>query len=98
MKKYGPTVHLIIASGGNAALAAACVAKTLDVKCTVYIPEGASEAIVNFLKREGSEVILAGKYYLQSLRAAEEAVRNDPLGYIVLVKLRLARLISNCSG
>ena len=79
MEKHGSSVHLIIASGGNAALAAACAARILAVKCTVYIPEGASEKLLDFLRKEGAEVKLAGKYYLQALRKAEQAVEIDPL-------------------
>ena len=65
---------MIAASGGNAGIAVACVANRLGIKCTVFIPNGASPDTVNFLKREGSEVIVGGDYYLQALRMAEEAV------------------------
>ena len=65
---------MIAASGGNAGIAVACVANRLGIKCTVFIPNGASPDTVNFLKREGSEVIVGGEYYLQALRMAEEAV------------------------
>jgi len=65
---------VIAASGGNAGIAVACVANRLGIKCTVFIPNGASSDTVNFLEREGSEVIVGGEYYLQALRMAEEAV------------------------
>ena len=68
---------MIAASGGNAGIAVACVANRLGIKCTVFIPNGASPDTVNFLKREGSEVIVGGDYYLQALRMAEDAVAAD---------------------
>jgi len=68
---------VIAASGGNAGIAVACVANRLGIKCTVFIPNGASLDTVNFLKREGSEVIVGGDYYLQALGMAEDAVAAD---------------------
>ncbi|TDL25047.1 tryptophan synthase beta subunit-like PLP-dependent enzyme [Rickenella mellea] len=76
-RKYGPQVHLIIASGGNAGLAAACASNTLGLRCTVYIPEGVSQGLIESLRKEAAEVIIIGKYYQESLRRAEEAVSDD---------------------
>ncbi|KZT65460.1 tryptophan synthase beta subunit-like PLP-dependent enzyme, partial [Daedalea quercina L-15889] len=73
----GPTVHVIIASGGNAGLAAACSAKALGLRCTVFLPEGVSASTVGFMKREGAEIVTVGKVYLDALRAAEKAVEAD---------------------
>lgn len=47
-ENHGPSIHLIIASGGNAGLAAACAAHTLDVKCTVVLPEGVAQGTLFF--------------------------------------------------
>lgn len=74
---YGPSVHLIIASGGNAGLAAACAAKLLEVRCSVYLPEGASQSTLEFLEREGAEVIITGRFYEEALTAAREAVEQS---------------------
>ena len=68
---------MIAASGGNAGIAVASVANELGIRCTVFIPKGASTDTVNFLKREGSEVIIWGDCYLQALRRAEDAVAAD---------------------
>ncbi|KAH9842922.1 tryptophan synthase beta subunit-like PLP-dependent enzyme [Rhodofomes roseus] len=76
-RRHGPGVHVIIASGGNAGLAAACAAKALGLRCTVFLPEGVSASTVEFLKREGAEVVTAGKIYLDALRAAEKAVETQ---------------------
>ena len=76
--KYGPSVHLVIASGGNAGLAAACAAKFLGIGCSVFLSEDASRSTVSLLKREGAQVVLAGHCHAQALLHAEEAVRHDP--------------------
>ncbi|KDQ59473.1 hypothetical protein JAAARDRAFT_33046 [Jaapia argillacea MUCL 33604] len=80
---HGPDLHCIIASGGNAGIAGACAANVLKVKCTVYIPEGVSRQTLDFLKKEGAEVVVAGKFYAEALKRAEEAVRSDPNGVMI---------------
>lgn len=76
-KTHGPDVHLVIASGGNAGIAAACAAHALGMRCTVFLPEGASASTLEFLKEEGAEVIIEGSYYLQALGAAERVVKEE---------------------
>ena len=71
----------MIASGGNAGLAAACASKALGLRCTVFLPEGVSASTVQFMKREGAEIVTAGKIYLDALRAAEKAVEIDSNAY-----------------
>ncbi|KAJ7734945.1 tryptophan synthase beta subunit-like PLP-dependent enzyme [Mycena maculata] len=71
---HGPSVHLVIASGGNAALAAACTARSLDVRCTVYIPAGAAQSTLDLLDRENAKVVIGGKNYAEALRAAKQVV------------------------
>ncbi|KAK1223311.1 catabolic L-serine/threonine dehydratase [Marasmius sp. AFHP31] len=73
----GPDVHLIIASGGNAGYAAACAAKRLSVKCTVYIPDGQAKRTLDLLNAQDAEVIIAGKTYLEAVNAAKEAVARE---------------------
>ena len=70
-------MHLVIASGGNAGLAAACAAKALKLRCTVYLPVGASASTLAFFKQEGAEVEIVGKCYQEALTAAEEAVNAE---------------------
>ncbi|KAJ6455823.1 tryptophan synthase beta subunit-like PLP-dependent enzyme [Mycena sanguinolenta] len=71
---HGPSVHVVIASGGNAALAAACAARSLEVRCSVYIPAGAAQSTVELLRRENAEVVVGGKHYAEALQAAKELV------------------------
>ena len=71
-------MHLIIASGGNAGLAAACAAHVLGVRCTVYLPTGVSAPTIDFMRKLGAEVVIRGSFYLEALRAAREAVDAEP--------------------
>ncbi|KAJ7098139.1 tryptophan synthase beta subunit-like PLP-dependent enzyme [Mycena belliarum] len=71
---HGPSVHLVIASGGNAALAAACAARSLGVRCTVYIPDGASQTTLGLLERENAAVVVGGTCYAEALLAAKKVV------------------------
>ncbi|KAH9901160.1 tryptophan synthase beta subunit-like PLP-dependent enzyme [Cubamyces lactineus] len=77
-RTHGPDVHLIIASGGNAGLAAACAANVLKLRCTVYLPHGVNQSTIDFLRKEGAEVIIEGNYYLQALQGARKAVEAEP--------------------
>ncbi|KAI0670605.1 tryptophan synthase beta subunit-like PLP-dependent enzyme [Trametes maxima] len=83
LRTHGPDVHLIIASGGNAGLAAACAAKVLKLRCTVYLPHGVSQSTIDFMRKEGAEVVVAGSYYLEALRRAEEAVQAEPKAVMI---------------
>ncbi|KAJ7172729.1 tryptophan synthase beta subunit-like PLP-dependent enzyme [Mycena filopes] len=73
---HGPAVHLVIASGGNAGLAAAhaCSAHTLNVKCTVFVPESAAQTTVDLLRRENAEVVVGGSHYAAAVLAAQKVV------------------------
>ncbi|KAI0637207.1 tryptophan synthase beta subunit-like PLP-dependent enzyme [Trametes polyzona] len=82
-RKHGPGVHLVIASGGNAGLAAASAAKALKVRCTVYLPHGVNQATIDFLRKEGAKVAIAGNVYQEALQAAGKAVREEPNAVMV---------------
>ncbi|KAJ7109150.1 tryptophan synthase beta subunit-like PLP-dependent enzyme [Mycena epipterygia] len=73
-EEHGRSVHLVIASGGNAGLAAACAARSLDVRCTVYIPDGVAQSTLNLLRRENAKVVVGGKHYAEALRSAKQVV------------------------
>lgn len=76
-QRHGNDLHCVIASGGNAGLAAACAARILKVKCTVYIPEGVAEGTLAFLKQENAEVVVIGRFYAEALDAAKRAAATD---------------------
>ncbi|KAF8627898.1 hypothetical protein AX15_004192 [Amanita polypyramis BW_CC] len=75
--KHSSSLHAIIASGGNAGLAAACAACALGVKCTVYLPLGAADTTLSFLLQQGARVVVTGAFYSETLAAAREAVEQD---------------------
>lgn len=77
IQTHGPDVHCIVASGGNAGLATACAAKVLGLRCTVFLPQGASASTLAFFKQEEAEVREVGDCYQHALDAAEEAVKSD---------------------
>ena len=77
-RAHGPGVHLVIASGGNAGLAAACAARELGVRCTVFLPHGVSRPTLDFMRAQGAEVVIRGSFYLEALEAAREAVAAEP--------------------
>jgi L-serine/L-threonine ammonia-lyase len=76
--EIGDHAHFIIASGGNAGLAAACAARRLKSRCTVYIPEGVAPSTLHLLKSEEAEVVVVGAYYAAALAAAKEFVDAEP--------------------
>ncbi|KJA27370.1 hypothetical protein HYPSUDRAFT_131092 [Hypholoma sublateritium FD-334 SS-4] len=73
----GPSVHLVIASGGNAGLAAACAARSFGLKCTVFIPEGVAISTLKLLKEERAEVIVGGAQYSDALKDAQDLVSKE---------------------
>jgi len=75
--KHGSSVHLMIASGGNAGLAAAVVARVLGVKCTVFLPVNVSIDTQQALRKQGAEVVTIGEFYSQTLAALGDAVKKD---------------------
>ncbi|KAF9562186.1 tryptophan synthase beta subunit-like PLP-dependent enzyme [Agrocybe pediades] len=79
----GSDVHVVIASGGNAGLAAACAAKALKLRCTVFIPDGVTQSTLDVLKREEAEVIVGGEHYSEALARAADVVASDSKAVMV---------------
>lgn len=77
VRTHGPDVQLVIASGGNAGLAAAWAAKVLHLKCTVFLPHGVNQSTIDFMRKEGAEVVIEGKCYLDALQHAHRAVQAE---------------------
>ena len=71
----------MIASSGNSGLAAAWASNALELRCTVFLPAGVSAPTVEFMKREGAEVVTAGNIYLDAKRAAEKLVESESNAY-----------------
>jgi len=61
---------VVVASGGNAGLAHAFVARELGVRATVFVPEAAPEVKVQRIRAYGAEVRRLGSEYAEAYRAA----------------------------
>ena len=64
-----PASGVIIASGGNAGIAAAAAAQALGVMCEVYVPEVTGAAKRGRLAKLGARVQVAGQTYADALQA-----------------------------
>lgn len=71
-----PSSGVIIASGGNAAIACAQASIMLGIPCEVFIPETSSPAKRKELARLGAEVIVGGATYPEALHACLERQRR----------------------
>src|SRR6478672_5717085 len=65
-----PAAGVVIASGGNAAIAVACAAKALGVPCEVFVPQAASRAKRDRLAALGAIVNVVGASYSDALAAS----------------------------
>lgn len=80
VQSHGPALHLIVASAGNAGLAVATAAKALNLKCTVFLPDGTSPRVLQFLRTAGADVHVEGNCYADALLGAKVAAETDPNG------------------
>jgi threonine dehydratase len=64
-----PASGVIIASGGNAGIAAAAAAQALAVPCEVFVPLLASQAKRDRLRQLGASVVVRGAAYSEALEA-----------------------------
>jgi len=76
-QEENPESHFVIASGGNAGLAAACAAYALKARCTVFIPEGVEQRLVDFLQSQNAEVVIKGKHYAEALLEARRVSETE---------------------
>ncbi|MBX3636629.1 MAG: serine/threonine dehydratase [Rubrivivax sp.] len=72
-----PAAGVVIASGGNAGIAAATAAQALGVRCEVFVPEVSSAAKRAALAALGAEVVVAGAAYADALAACLERQRRS---------------------
>lgn len=63
---------IVAASGGNAGLAQAFVARTLGVRATVFVPQAAPEVKVQRIRGYGADVRRGGAEYAEAHQAAVE--------------------------
>jgi threonine dehydratase len=65
-----PAAGVVIASGGNAGIAAAAAAQALGVRCEVFVPELTSEAKRAALRARGAALVVGGAAYAEALAAS----------------------------
>lgn len=68
---------VVVASGGNAGLAQAYVARELGVRATVFVPETAPEVKVERIRQYGAEVRRVGTEFAEAQEAAVEHAREQ---------------------
>ncbi|KZW00933.1 tryptophan synthase beta subunit-like PLP-dependent enzyme [Exidia glandulosa HHB12029] len=83
-RQKGDGAHLVIASGGNAAIAVACAAKAVGARCSTFMPLGTSAAVVAYVERQGADVRLEGVEYIHALEGAQKFVEDDPDGCVMV--------------
>lgn len=71
-----PPAGVVIASGGNAGIAAAHAARALGVRCEVFLPELSSQAKRAALAALGATVQVRGAAYPEALQACLERQRE----------------------
>ena len=70
-----PAAGVVIASGGNAGIAAAAAAQALGVPCEVFVSAVSSQAKRDRLRQLGAAVTVAGEGYTQAFEACLERQR-----------------------
>jgi threonine dehydratase len=66
-----PAAGLVVASGGNAGLATAYVARQLGHPVEVFVPTTSPQVKVNRLREYGANVVQVGEAYAEALEASE---------------------------
>ena len=65
-----PAAGVVIASGGNAGIAAATAAQAMGVRCEVFVPELTSEAKRAALRARDAVLVVGGAAYAEALAAS----------------------------
>jgi threonine dehydratase len=76
-----PPSGVVVASGGNAGIAAAAAAGALGVRCEVFVPTVCSPAKQARLRELGAHVIVGGAVYAEALQAC--LVRQQQTGALL---------------
>ncbi|EJD47276.1 tryptophan synthase beta subunit-like PLP-dependent enzyme [Auricularia subglabra TFB-10046 SS5] len=69
--------HFVIASSGNAAIAAALACKALGARCSTFVPTDTNANIVEYLGKNGADVVLEGSGYPAAFIAATRFQGED---------------------
>jgi threonine dehydratase len=72
-----PAAGVVIASGGNAGIAAATAAQALGHRCEVFVPEISAEAKRQALRERGAVLVVGGAAYADALAASLQRQRES---------------------
>ncbi|KAI9034163.1 threonine dehydratase [Hyaloraphidium curvatum] len=75
--------NFVIASGGNAGLAAAHAAHVLGARCTVVLPETTSEKVKKLLEARDAEVVVFGSAWDLAAQHAKDLAAADPSAFLL---------------
>src|SRR6266542_5324223 len=73
---------VVTASAGNHGLGVAHAAALLGVRATVVVPETASTAKIDALRRSGAELLLRGATYDDAEAAAQQLARERKIAFV----------------
>ena len=76
------TAGVSCASTGNHGQSIAFAARLFDVRCTVYVPEGANSAKVAAIRELGAEVVVHGRDYDDARERCEEESAGNGRRYV----------------
>jgi threonine dehydratase len=74
--RKAPTAGVVAASGGNHGVAVAYAAHRLGVPATVFVPDIASPAKQERIRRYGAQLVIAGSRYADALAASETHIEK----------------------
>jgi L-serine/L-threonine ammonia-lyase len=83
VQRLGPVAHLVAASGGNAGIAAALSARTLGVKCTVFVHDKTEQLVMDKMRSYGANVRVMDGGWERVDAGARELARTDPLAQYI---------------
>jgi L-serine/L-threonine ammonia-lyase len=78
LKTKHNTTKIISSSGGNAGLAAATVARQLQLDCTVVVPTTTKQLVVDKLTSLGAQVQVVGDNWNEADAYVQDLVKKDP--------------------
>jgi L-serine/L-threonine ammonia-lyase len=90
VQRLGPAAHLVAASGGNAGIAAALSARTLGVKCTVFVHDKTEQLVMDKMRSYGANVRVMDGGWERVDAGARELARTDPLAQYIHPKATMS--------
>jgi L-serine/L-threonine ammonia-lyase len=76
-EKTSGITSIVCSSGGNAGLAAATVARDLQLPCTVVVPITTKTVVIDKLKGLNATVIITGTNWNEADRVAQKIIQDD---------------------